>query len=115
MSSAVRRIQRDLEELCKNPLPFVCAAPDQDDLMSWSATFLAEEGWLCDVPIHVHITFTDKYPADPPAVKMITPGFMHPNVFSTGYICLDMLKKYGSSPYQGWSSAYTVSSASKKP
>lgn len=115
MSSAVRRLQRDLNELNAENLPFVHARPsgDGEDLFKWSATFVADGGQWSNVPVHVHITFADSYPLTPPRVEMITRRLVHPNVFPGGYICLDMLRlpepQWGDKPYQGWSSAYTVS------
>merc|ERR1719336_947910 len=36
--------------------------------------------------------FTEEYPMKPPEVKFITKMF-HPNVYASGAICLDILKK----------------------
>ena len=61
------------------------------------------------------IKFPQNYPQAPPKVCLCTPIEGHPNVFSWGdeypYVCLDMLKPYTSDiPFQGWSSAYSVTS-----
>lgn len=59
------------------------------------------------------IKFPDNYPEAPPKVNLCTVIEGHPNVFDWGeeypYICLDMLKGHTSkTPYEGWSSAYSV-------
>lgn len=115
-STAVRRLQRDLNELtAEEKPPFVHARPsgNGEDLFNWSATFVADAGQWAGVPVHVHIEFPSNYPLTPPRVSMVTRGLVHPNVFGDGYICLDMLNlpelEWGGMPYRGWSSAYTVS------
>ncbi|KAG1675272.1 hypothetical protein FOA52_016304 [Chlamydomonas sp. UWO 241] len=66
--------------------------------------------------VHLHLQFQPDYPMRPPTVEIQTPLRGHPNIFGS-YICLDMLTQgagsaYGdqAKPYQGWSTAYTVSS-----
>ena len=37
------------------------------------------------------LSITDRYPFEPPKLRVITPIY-HPNIDSTGRICLDLLK-----------------------
>ena len=113
---AVRRLLWDMKELQNYPLPFCCASPDEGNIREWHANFLPLDGPYQGIPIHVHLLFPDSYPNTPPRVSLITKGLSHPNVFETPgadtWICLDMLRDNRASqttPYQGWSSAYTVS------
>ena len=87
--SITKRIQKELAELVKDP-PSNCSA------------ITGPEG----TPYHGGIFFLDidfpiDYPFKPPHVKFITP-ILHPNVSSSGGICIDILK-------DKWSPALTVS------
>eukprot|EP00708_Paratrimastix_pyriformis_P006508 GAFH01005825.1.p2 GENE.GAFH01005825.1~~GAFH01005825.1.p2 ORF type:complete len:115 (-),score=7.21 GAFH01005825.1:91-435(-) len=50
----------------------------------------------------LRITFTDRYPEQPPQIRFVTEIF-HPNVFPSGHICLDVIQ-------QMWSPIFTVNS-----
>ena len=54
----------------------------------------------------IEFMYPDNYPFSPPLVRFLTPIY-HPNIDSTGRICLDVLNL----PPKGcWSPSYTVSS-----
>jgi ubiquitin-conjugating enzyme E2 D/E len=92
--TALRRIQRDMLELERDPVPNVVAAPrDGDDLFEWTVTMVGAEGPHAGWPIHLHVTLPDDYPRSPPSVRMRS-TIEHPNLFGS-YICLDMLKVRG--------------------
>jgi ubiquitin-conjugating enzyme E2 D/E len=100
--SITKRIQKELAELVKDPPSNCSAGPHFDDIMKWRATITGPEG----TPYHGGIFFLDidfpiDYPFKPPHVKFITP-ILHPNVSSSGGICIDILK-------DKWSPALTVS------
>lgn len=78
------------------------ANPRDDNIMIWDAVVPGPdetpwEGGLFELVL----TFGDDYPNSPPKVKFTTPGVFHPNVYTTGDICLDILKAQ-------WSPAYDV-------
>lgn len=52
--------------------------------------------------ILLNITFTDRFPFDPPFVRVVHPVITAGYVLSGGAICMELLTQ------QGWSSAYTV-------
>jgi len=99
---ALRRIEKELEELTQDP-PSNCSAGIMDtDKFCWIATILGPS----DTPyaggiFKLCISFPSSYPFKPPKVKFITKIY-HPNINSYGNICLDVLNTQ-------WSPALTVS------
>ena len=90
MSSA-KRITKELENLNKDPPANCSAGPDGDDIFHWTATIMGPVG----TPYHggvfyLNITFPNNYPFKPP-VSFVTKIY-HPNINSSGGICLDILK-----------------------
>jgi len=99
---AVSRIKRELKEMMKDPPANCSAGPNGDDLFNWQSTILAPE----DSPYQggvfkIMITFPSDYPFKPPKLKFDTKIY-HPNISSSGAICLDILKN-------NWSPALTIS------
>lgn len=98
---ALKRIDKELEDLQKDP-PFNCSAgPINDDLFYWQATIMGPE----ESPYHgglffLDINFPTDYPFKPPKIYFRTKIY-HPNISSNGSICLDILKDQ-------WSPALTV-------
>lgn len=96
-----KRIQKELENIKKDP-PLSCSAgPEKDDIFHWSATIMGPEGSPYQGGIfYLNIVFPQNYPFKPPKVTFITKVY-HPNINSSGGICLDVLKDQ-------WSPALTV-------
>ena len=100
---AIKRIQNELTELNKEPVPNCSAGPiDDSNIMKWQATIFGPE----DTPYHggvfmLLIDFTNEYPFKPPRVIFKTPIY-HCNINSSGGICLDILK-------DNWSPALNIS------
>ncbi len=93
-----------------DPLTTVFAEPLPDDIMTWHVNLVAPDGPYVGLPLHCVLTIPADYPISPPVVNLpvLIP---HPNVFSSSFICLDLLRSSASSgPYTGWSSAYTLQS-----
>ena len=96
-----KRIQKELENIKKDP-PLSCSAgPEKDDIFHWSATIMGPEGSPYQGGVfYLNIVFPQNYPFKPPKVTFITKVY-HPNINSSGGICLDVLKDQ-------WSPALTV-------
>ena len=93
MTTAIKRIQKELQNLDNEPIPGCTAAPVSDRVQTkWKATIAGPtespyEGGL----FALSIEFPDDYPFKPPKVKFITKVY-HPNIDSKGEICVDILK-----------------------
>ena len=99
---ALRRIQKELADLQKDPPANCSAGPNADDKFSWNASIMGPE----DSPYHggvffLSVNFPSDYPFKPPKFAFTTRIF-HPNINANGSICLDILK-------ETWSPALTVS------
>ena len=101
--SALKRIQKELIDLGKDPPANCSAGPvDDKDQYHWQATIMGPEdspfqGGVFFLTIH----FPTDYPFKPPKL-MFTTRIYHPNISSKGSICLDILKEQ-------WSPALTIS------
>eukprot|EP00035_Acanthoeca_spectabilis_P034240 m.27869 g.27869 ORF g.27869 m.27869 type:complete len:150 (+) comp6482_c0_seq1:263-712(+) len=96
-----KRIQKELKDIQKAPLPSCSAGPVGDDLYNWSGFIQGPP----DSPyeggtFNLVIRFPADYPFKPPRVAFSTKIY-HPNIASNGGICLDILKKQ-------WSPALTI-------
>jgi ubiquitin-conjugating enzyme E2 D/E len=100
---ALKRINKELQQLNQNPPPLCAAGPiDDDNMFQWQGTLLGPE----DSPyvggvFFLNIRFPANYPFKPPLVTFTTKIF-HPNIHLSGWIGLDMLG-------DTWTPAYTIS------
>ncbi|XP_070696927.1 ubiquitin-conjugating enzyme E2 D4-like [Pempheris klunzingeri] len=99
---ALKRIQKELTDLQKDPPASCSAGPVGDDMFHWQATITGPN----DSPYHggvffLSVQFPTDYPFKPPKVAFTTKIY-HPNINSNGSICLDILRSQ-------WSPALTVS------
>ncbi|EDV57334.1 ubiquitin-conjugating enzyme E2-24 kDa [Drosophila erecta] len=101
-SSAVKRIQRELEEMSRDPPPHCSAGPKEDNLYEWTSTIIGPTDSVYEGGIFkLDILFPVEYPFVPPSVVFRTPIY-HCNIDRLGFICLDILK-------ENWSPALTIS------
>jgi ubiquitin-conjugating enzyme E2 D/E len=100
---ALRRLQTEFTQLQKDPPVNCTAGPvNTNDMFVWEAIMFGPDdspfqGGVFKLSIH----FPSDYPFKPPIVTFRTKVF-HPNINSSGGICLDILKGQ-------WSPALTIS------
>ena len=101
--STLMRIKKELQQLQEDP-PANCSAGviNDNDFYEWEATIMgpAESPYEGGI-FNLKISFPCDYPFKPP-VCIFTTKIFHPNINSSGGICLDILK-------ESWSPALTVS------
>ena len=100
--STLQRITKELKEIQNDPPANCSAGPEGDDMYEWQASIMGPkdspyEGGVFWLKIH----FPKDYPFKPPKLMFLT-RIYHPNISSSGAICIDILK-------DNWSPALTIS------
>jgi ubiquitin-conjugating enzyme E2 D/E len=99
---ALRRIERELQELRRDPPTSCSAGPTGSDLFKWEGCiFGPDDSPFVGGVFHLTIQFPADYPFRAPHVQFKTKIY-HPNINGSGLICLDILKG-------NWSPALTIS------
>jgi ubiquitin-conjugating enzyme E2 D/E len=100
--SDVKRLQKELLDMQKDDTPNLSAGPINDNLFEWEAVILGPVGTPYEGGVfYLNISIPSNYPFKPPNVIFKTKIY-HPNINSSGSICLDILKTQ-------WSPALTIS------
>ncbi|EFJ08360.1 ubiquitin-conjugating enzyme 1, E2-like protein [Selaginella moellendorffii] len=103
LSSAQLRLMSDLKAIQQEP-PEGCSASPQgeENLFVWGATVFGpdETPWEGAI-LPLRLTFGEHYPAKPPRVRFTSEVF-HPNVYSDGALCMDIIQ-------DAWSPCHNVS------
>ena len=99
-----KRLRKELQSLENEKDPWISLTNDPDNILNWTAIITGPqqsvyEGYRFKLSIRV----TADYPHAPPMISFVTRIF-HPNVSTSGEICLDILKKE-------WSPAWTLQAA----
>lgn len=100
--AAVNRLKKESHDILTNPPGNCNAYPNKENIYSWSAQIYGPE----DTPYEggvfkLNIVYPKDYPFKPPKINFITKVY-HPNIDTSGNICLDILK-------DKWSPALTIS------
>jgi len=101
--SAIKRIQKELIDLGKDPPANCSAGPmDEKDPYHWQATIMGpDDSAYSGGVFFLNIHFPTDYPFKPAKFNFTT-RIYHPNINANGSICLDILKDQ-------WSPALTIS------
>lgn len=99
--SVTKRLQKELMSLMMSQLEGVSAFPDGDNMFKWVGTIKGPFKTVYEgLTYKLSLEFPAGYPYTAPTVKFATPCF-HPNIDTSGNICLDILK-------EKWSALYDV-------
>eukprot|EP01105_Mastigella_eilhardi_P028146 TRINITY_DN90_c0_g1_i3.p1 TRINITY_DN90_c0_g1~~TRINITY_DN90_c0_g1_i3.p1 ORF type:complete len:175 (-),score=42.62 TRINITY_DN90_c0_g1_i3:85-534(-) len=100
--AALKRIQKELKDIERDPPTNCSAGPVAEDLFHWQATIMGPDGSSYQGGVFfLDIHFPSDYPFKPPKITFTTKVY-HPNINRNGAICLDILKDQ-------WSPALTIS------
>ena len=100
--ATAQRITKELENLKADPPANCSAGPIEDDIFHWQGTLMGPTESPYEGRVFMmDIKFPADYPFKPPKVTFETKIY-HPNINSSGGICLDILKDQ-------WSPALTIS------
>lgn len=99
ITPAQKRLMKDLNTLKNNNEKTIFARPLDDDFFTWVAIILGPEDTPYeDGTFSLVLMFDETYPQKPPNIKFISEMF-HPNIYTNGELCLDMLKNRWSPSY----------------
>mmetsp|Transcript_12844 Transcript_12844/g.22156 ORF Transcript_12844/g.22156 Transcript_12844/m.22156 type:complete len:153 (-) Transcript_12844:1050-1508(-) len=102
-TSSTLRLLTDLKQVKQEPPEGVSASPLSDEnLYVWGATIIGPDETPWEGGIYsLRMTFPEQYPDKAPKVRFTSEMF-HPNVYSDGTLCLDIIQDQ-------WVPTYTVS------
>jgi ubiquitin-conjugating enzyme E2 D len=100
--TSIRRLTKELKDITQDPPLNISASSIDDNLFEWEAILLGPtetpyEGGIFKLNLHI----PKDYPMKPPNILFKTKIY-HPNIHSSGAICLDILK-------DNWSPSLTIS------
>ena len=99
---ALKRIQKELNDIMKDPPSNCSAGPRDQNMYNWQATIMGPAGSPYEGGVFfLGIVFPADYPFKPPRITFETKIY-HCNINDKGGICLDILK-------DSWSPALTIS------
>lgn len=87
-----KRLVKEYQEILESPIENCNLKPDEDNIHRWEGTIIGPKDTPYEDGIfNISISFPKEYPYMPPKMYFKTTIY-HPNISSTGVICLDILK-----------------------
>jgi ubiquitin-protein ligase len=110
MTDAQRRLLWDFQNLQASQCESVSASPNPNNIFEWNAVILGPDDteWKNGI-FKLVLTFPTTYPQFPPTARFITPVF-HPNISSSGNVCLDTLNRNWTPIHDVWSILISIQS-----
>lgn len=103
MNGQAKRLFQEQQKWQESPLPNVSLNPVSENLLVWRAEFIGPKDTpFEDGVFQLQIHIPKEYPFKPPKVAFLTRVY-HPNVYTNGDICLDILTA------DKWSPVYSLS------
>ena len=101
--NAKKKLLADFENIQINPSDNFSAVPNETNVMIWNAVVFGPQDSPYEYGVfRLTLTFCDEYPYIPPQVQF-TSKIFHPNVFSDGKVCPEILQN-------SWTPAIEVAS-----
>eukprot|EP01083_Nonionella_stella_P026174 72037_1 len=93
-SKAIKRLQKELKKLKKNPFPNADAEPNGKNMLLWTAKVKGPKGTPYEGgKFKINIIFSDDYPMKAPELQFITKVY-HPSVKTDdGKVCPEVIGK----------------------
>jgi ubiquitin-conjugating enzyme E2 D/E len=100
--TSVIRLKKEYDDIRTNPPCNCSASPNDNNMYHWSAMIYGPSDTPYEGGIFkLNIIYPQTYPFKPPKINFVTKVY-HPNIDTSGNICLDILK-------DKWSPALTIS------
>ena len=101
MNSAELRLSKEYNSFMKEAIEGMSVNLRENNLLYWEALIFGpyDSPWENGI-YKLSLDFSDQYPLKPPKIRFLTKMF-HPNIYTSGNICLDILQNK-------WSSAYDI-------
>ncbi|VVU94745.1 Ubiquitin-conjugating enzyme [seawater metagenome] len=92
MNSAQLRLSKEYESFLKDCIEGISVNLKEDNLFFWEAIIIGpyDSPWENGI-FKLNLEFNTEYPLKPPKIKFLSKMF-HPNIYTSGSICLDILQ-----------------------
>lgn len=89
--SALRRLQKELQDFNENPSEYYSLNPHEDNFLEWEFLLFGPENTIYEGAIlNGKMIFPKDYPSSPPEFIFIT-KIPHPNIYQNGKVCISIL------------------------